>query len=266
MDLDYTTTFLEFRAQLKSFIFRLVTNHEDAEDIVQDTFIKVQQNIDSFKGDSSFKTWVFAIAVNLSKNHLNKSKRWLENSQDYGAMLHVKSPQHWSDFKAIFESTPDKTYEIREHIAYCFNCINKTLRIEQQVCLLLKEVYDFTVEEVMNITSLSEGKVKHALADARKDMMKIFDNRCAFVSKKGVCHQCTTLKGILNPEQNAHIEANRIRMVKDGQSTDKENLFDLRIDIVKAIDPMNSPNSLLNIFMLRNAEKWVQEGLEKKVL
>lgn len=55
-------------------------------------------------------------------------------------------------------------------------------------------------------------------------------------------------------------------MVKDGQSTDKENLFDLRIDIVKAIDPLNSPNSLLNIFMLRNAEKWVEEGLEKKVL
>jgi RNA polymerase sigma-70 factor (ECF subfamily) len=97
-------------------------------------------------------------------------------------------------------------------------------------------------------------------------MIKIFDNRCAFVSKKGVCHQCTTLKGILNPEQDAHIEANRIKMVKDGQSTDKEGLFDLRINIVRAVDPINSPNALLNIFMLRNAEKWVQEGLEKKVL
>jgi RNA polymerase sigma-70 factor (ECF subfamily) len=202
----------------------------------------------------------------LSKNHLGKQKRWLENAQDYGAMLHVHSPDHWVKFKSVFESTPDKNYEIKEHIVYCFNCINKTLELNQQVCLLLKEVYDFKVSEIMQITNLTEGIVKHAIADARKNMVRIFDNRCSFVNKNGVCHQCTTLKGNLNPKQNAHIEAMKIKMVKDGSNPDKEHLLNLRLELVKNIDPLNSPNSLMNSFMLESCENWVEKGIEKKVL
>ena len=186
---------MEFKPELQSFIFRLLTNKQDTEDIVQETYIKAHQNIDSFKGESSFKTWVFTIALNLSKNHLGKQKRWLENAQDYGANLHAVSHAHWTRMREVFAQTSDKTYEIKEHIAYCFNCINKTLETNQQVCLLLKEVYEFKVAEIMEITGLTEGVVKHALANARKNMIRIFNNRCSFVSKKGVCHQCSVLKG-----------------------------------------------------------------------
>jgi RNA polymerase sigma-70 factor (ECF subfamily) len=263
---DHIQDFLEFKPELQSFIFRLLTNRKDSEDIVQETYIRVHENIDSFKGDSSFKTWVFSIALNLSKNHLGKQKRWLENAQDYGAMLHVHSPQHWKTFIEVFETTPDKKYEIKEHIVYCFNCINKTLLIDQQLCLLLKDVYEFKVDEIIKITGLTEGKVKHAIADARKNMIRIFDNRCAFVNKKGVCHQCTTLKGNLNPKQNAHVEANEIKMVKEGNSPDKEHLLNLRIEMVKSINPLNTLNTKMNVFMLESCEQWVKEGIEKKIL
>ena len=244
----------------------MLTNREDAEDIVQETYIKVHKNIETFKGESSFKTWVFSIALNLSKNHLSKGKRWLENAQDYGAMLHAYSPEHWAKFQQVFESTPDKAYEVKEHIAYCFNCINKTLELNQQVCLLLKEVYEFKVLEIMQITNLTEGIVKHAVADARKNMVRIFDNRCAFVNKEGVCHQCTTLKGNLNPKQNAHVQSLKIKMVKEGNNPNKERLLNLRLELVKNIDPLSSPNTLVNTFMLESCENWVEEGIEKKVL
>ena len=118
-----------------------------------------------------------------------------------------------------------------------FNCINKTLLLKQQVCLLLKDVYYFKVSEIMQITNFTEGIVKHALADARKNMIRIFDDRCAFVNKKGVCHQCTALTGALNPKQNAHIKAQELKIVQEGNSTDKEYLLDLRLDLVKGIDP-----------------------------
>ncbi len=131
---DYVKEFLELKPALQSFIFRMLTNRQDTEDLLQDTYIKVHQNISSFKGESSFKTWVFAIALNLSKNQLSKKSRWLENAQDYGAMLHVHSPDHWTTFKSVFESTPYRNYEIKEHIVYCFNCISKTLDLNQQVC------------------------------------------------------------------------------------------------------------------------------------
>lgn len=259
-------SFLALKDELLSFIFRLLPQRQDAEDIVQETYIKVHESIDSFRGDASFKTWVFSIALNLAKNQLSKQKRWELNSQDYGAMLHMHSPEHWEKFREVFNATPNRIYEISEHIAYCLNCINKTLPLEQQVCLLLKEIYEFKIDEIVEITGLSLGKVKHAIADARKDMIHIFDARCSFISKEGHCDQCTALKGILNPEHDARIEANKITMVRKGDSPDREYLLNLRLELTRSIDPLNSPNTLMNTFMLESREKWVAEGKERNVL
>ncbi|HTF82413.1 MAG TPA: RNA polymerase sigma factor [Cytophagales bacterium] len=261
-----TETFLLHQHHLRSFLYRLLIDKQDTEDIVQETYIKAHQGIEGFKGDASLKTWIFTIAINLAKNHLHKKNRWLENAQDYGAMLHVKSKDHWDKFHEVFYTSPDRNYEIREHISYCFNCITKTLLIEQQVCLLLKEVYEFKVDEIMKITGLTEGKVKHALADARANMIRIFENRCAFVNKNGVCHQCTQLKGILNPEQDAHIKANEIKLVKKGLGGNHEYLLDLRIQLTKDIDPLSASNTVIHTYMLESCERWVEEGMEKKVL
>lgn len=258
--------FNDLSKELSSYIFRLVTNKELMEDIVHDTYIKVIENINSFKGNSTFKTWVFSIATNISKNILQKQNRWIVESQDYGAMLHVKSKDHWETFKQVFNSTPEQEYSVKEHLVYCFNCMNKTLQLEQQVCLLLKEVYDFKVSEIIEITSLTEGKVKHAIADARKTLSEIFDKRCAIVNQFGVCHQCSELTGALNPKQNTQESINRLKLTKAKHDKNKEKLLELRFEIVKSIDPLNSNNSIVTTYFLENAEKWVEEGKAKKLL
>lgn len=263
---DIDIQFETFRNQLLSYVFRLVANKEMAEDITHDTYIKVVDKIDSFKGNSSFKTWVFSIATNLAKNNLKTQKRWVENAQDYGAMLHVKSQEHWNSFQKVFETTPEQEYEVKEHLAYCFNCLNKTLPIEQEVCLLLNEVYDFKIQEIMEITELSEGKVKHAIANSRKKLTEIFSKRCAIVNQKGVCHQCSELTGILNPKQNVQEKINQLKLSKEKQTASNERLLDIRLEIVKSIDPLHSKNSLVTTYFLENLEKWVEEGKEKKVL
>lgn len=254
------------KKELLSFVFRLVTNKELAEDITQDTYLRVVEKIDSFRGNSSFKTWVFSIATNLAKNSLKRQQRWVENAQDYGAILHVKSQKHWEAFQEVFESTPEQEYEVNEHLVYCFNCLNKTLPIEQEICLLLKEVYDFKVQEIIEITGLSEGKVKHAIANARKKLTEIFSKRCAIVNQKGVCHQCSELTGILNPKQNIQEKINQLKLSKEKQTADHERLLDIRLEMVKSIDPLHSKNSIVTTYFLENLEKWVKEGKEKKVL
>jgi RNA polymerase sigma-70 factor, ECF subfamily len=263
---QYEIEFISFKNKLSSFVFRLITNRQDTEDIVQETYLKVFEKLDTFKNKSSFKTWVFTIALNTAKNHLEKQNRWKENSQDYGANLHSESPKHFEKLKTIFQTTHEQEYEIKEHINYCFNCINKTLLLKQQVCLLLKDVYSFKIAEIIQITGFTEGIVKHSLADARKNMIRIFDNRCTFVNKEGICHQCTTLTGELNPKQNAHIKAQELNLVKEGNSADKEYLLNLRLELVNEIDPLNAKNTIINTYMLENSESWVKEGNEKKVL
>ena len=181
-------------------------------------------------------------------------------------MLHVKSKKHWDTFQQVFASTPEQEYEVKEHLAYCFNCINKTLETEQQVCLLLKEVYEFKVHEIMQITELTEGKVKHAIANARKELVNIFGKRCAFVNKNGACHQCTELTGMLNPKQDIQIKANKLKLVQKQKTESQERLLDLRFELVRAVDPLNANNNLVTTYFLENSEKWVKEGIEKKVL
>ena len=66
----------EYSPELYNFILRIVSNTEDAQDILQDTFVRVWEKSHQFKGKSSVKTWIFRIAINLSYTHLKKRKRW----------------------------------------------------------------------------------------------------------------------------------------------------------------------------------------------
>jgi RNA polymerase sigma-70 factor (ECF subfamily) len=155
-------------------------------------------------------------------------------------------------------SSPDKNFQIKEHLDYCFTCVTKTLDLTQQVCLLLKEVYGFKQHEIEKITGLSEGKVKHGIVDARRNMIRIFKNRCALINKTGVCDQCSALKGRLNPDQDAQIEANKLKLSQAAETKDGERLLDLRLELVRSVDPINKPSSQIHIHFLENIPKWVK--------
>ena len=72
------------KGQLKSFLLRLTASVEDAEDIMQDTYIKAAEKIESFRAESSLKTWIFTIAANLAKDNLRAKRRWTEDVTDQG--------------------------------------------------------------------------------------------------------------------------------------------------------------------------------------
>ena len=255
----YLDEYLGFKDELKSFLFRMLTNRQDAEDILQETYLKIHDNIASFRGDSSFKTWVFTIALNLARNLLKKNTLWRVEDTDIARGLHEQDPQlAMQAMNVFFGSSPDKNFQIREHLDYCFTCITKTLDLTQQVCLLLKEVYGFKQDEIEKITGLSEGKVKHGIVDARKNMIRIFENRCALINKTGVCDQCSALKGRLNPQQDAQIEANKLKLAQAAETADGERLLDLRLELVRSVDPINHPSSQIHIHFLENIPKWVE--------
>jgi RNA polymerase sigma-70 factor (ECF subfamily) len=61
---------------LNNFILQMVSNVEDAQDILQDTFVRVWEKSHQFKSKSTVKTWIYRIAINLSYSHLKRRKRW----------------------------------------------------------------------------------------------------------------------------------------------------------------------------------------------
>lgn len=256
--MSFQDEFVGFQKELRSFVYRLITHRQETEDIVQDTYLKAFKNIESFKGQSSFKTWVFAIAINLAKDSLKARERWGEDWMELVKDAHIENKEIMDQKFEVHRNSEHGKFVIREHINYCFNCVSKTLLLTNQVCLLLKEVYNFKVQEIMLITGLTEGKVKHAIADARSDMNRIFEKRCALINKEGICHQCTGLNNIFNPEQNTQQELLKIKMVKERKKKNYNELLTLRIHLTKLLDPFEGEGFDLHNHLIENSPQWAK--------
>jgi RNA polymerase sigma-70 factor, ECF subfamily len=247
----FQTLFAEFQNQLKSYLYRLLTDRNDVDDLTHDTFIKAFSRISTFNQDSSLKTWVFKIATNLAYDHLRKLKRWPVDAQDRGADLAIGTEAVRQAFWVVHDTSNVGAYEMKEHIDFCFTCISKTLPIENQVALILKDIYDFQIKEICLILEKTDGVIKHLLNDARSIMTDIFEKRCALINKNGVCHQCSHINGIFNPKQDQQAELMKLELVKESKKFDRAELFKLRETLVKAIDPLHSSGTDLQDIIMR---------------
>lgn len=251
--------FAEFQPQLKSYLYRIVTDRNDADDLTHDTFVKAFDKISTFKGSSSLKTWVFTIATHLAYDHQKKYKRWTADAQDKSKALALSNRSVYDAINLVSYASGEGAYEMKEHIDFCFTCISKTLPIEQQVALILKDVYDFSVQDICLIIDKNLGVVKHLLVDARKVMTDIFDHRCALVNKNGVCNQCSELNGVHNPKQNQQEALMKLDLVKASKKFDREELYDLRIKLVRGIDPLRGKGADLQDIIMKCTRQAIGE-------
>lgn len=250
-DIDaFEQLYSDFHESLKSYLFRLTASRNDAEDLAHDAFIKAFSNINQFKGEASMKTWVFQIATNLAYNMLKRRKRWAPDVLERAKELVMGNEQLAGRLASLPATSPDAFYDIQEHIDTCFTCMGKTLPIENQIALILKDIYEFSLKEIMRILNKTEGTVKYLLQNARKTMTDIFDQRCSLISKEGVCHQCSELNGWFNPKQDQQEALMKVRMVKASKKYDREKLFSMRTALVKGIDPLRSSGFVMQEALL----------------
>ncbi len=253
-DIDaFQTLFAEFQNQLKSYLYRLTTDRNDAEDFTHDTFIKAFNKLSTFRGESTLKTWVFQIATNLAYNSLAHKKRWSVNVTEEAKKLVMSTKSLSDSIVSVHNHSPQAIFEIKEHIDTCFTCVSKNLPIEKQVALLLKDIYDFSIKEISMILERPEGSVKYLISEGRATLTDVFDSRCPLVNKQGVCHQCSELNGWFNPKQDQQEALNAIDMKRDSGKYNRNELYNLRAKLVKAIDPLRSKgNELQDILMKCN--------------
>ncbi len=260
---ELAVTFGQLRSQLTSYLLRITASVADAEDLVHDTYIKAAEKINTFKGQSSLKTWIFAIASNLAKDNLRAKQRWVEHVTDIAKEAALADAQFMREALHIHATSPQGQFEIREHIAFCFTCIAKSLPLEQQICLLLKEVYAFTLYEIAHITDTTEAMVKYYLHSARAKMIAVFDNRCALINKQGTCHQCSELNGLFNPKQQLQEALMKVEMARQAEKGGKEYLFDLRMKVVQGIDPFKSNAADLQLHHLAHNSRVMEKFIKK---
>ncbi|MFD1630453.1 RNA polymerase sigma factor [Pseudopedobacter beijingensis] len=128
-------------------IRRMVINHDDADDLVQDVFIKVWKNLDNFRQDSQLYTWLYRIATNECITFLNKKKDKLNVSYEEMA-------------EKLGDSLNDDNYFTGEEIQKKLQQAILTLPEKQRLVFNMKYYDDLKFQEISDILGTSVGALK----------------------------------------------------------------------------------------------------------
>lgn len=144
-------------------IRRLVQNHDDANDLLQNTFLKAWSSIENFRGEAKLSTWLYKIAINESLGFLEREKRRLKVSLDdpEAENIHSISADTSLDGNALSQ-------KLQDAIA--------TLPEKQRIVFNMKYFDDMKYEEMSEILGTSVGALKASYHIASKKIEQYFEN------------------------------------------------------------------------------------------
>ena len=155
-----------YQERIYATVYHMTSNHEDANDLVQETFIKAYRALKTFKGDSSFYTWVYRIAVNKTINFLKQRKNRTHmslNDVDYNA-------EHDPDLVALVsEKTPRRDLNLAE-LQDKLNAAMLKLSEHHRMVVTLHDIQGLSHEEIGTIMDCNVGTVRSRLFYARQQL------------------------------------------------------------------------------------------------
>ncbi len=155
-----------YHVRLMNFIYRTIGDRDRAEDLVQETFIRVYRHLHRFDQSKKFSTWVYTIAGNLAKNELrNRSRNPLVLFQTIKKNWDADHrPLEWEDNTY----RPDDLYRKR-HLREVIENAVAALPEHHRIVFVLREMQGRTYEEISEITGVNLGTVKSRLNRARNN-------------------------------------------------------------------------------------------------
>jgi RNA polymerase sigma-70 factor, ECF subfamily len=142
-----------YKNQLLNFIFRFLGNAEEAEDLVQETFLRVYRNKNAYQKIAKFSTWIYTIAGNLAKTELRKRKRrkfFSISDLGYEDKDYDISDEAFNPEKTVDGSLKEDV--IHKHI--------QALSPKFRQVILLRDVQELSYEEISQIVGIPLGTVK----------------------------------------------------------------------------------------------------------
>ena len=155
-----------YQERVYATVYHMTSNHEDANDLTQESFIKAYRALRSFKGDSSFYTWIYRIAINKTINFLKQRKNRIHlslNDLDLNA-------EHDPDLVALVsEKTPRRAMNLAE-LQEKLNTAMQKLSETHRLVVTLHDVQGLPHEEIGRIMDCNVGTVRSRLFYARQQL------------------------------------------------------------------------------------------------
>ena len=150
-----------YKEQLYYQIRRMVLSHEDADDLLQNTFIKAWNNLEYFRGEAKLSTWLYRIALNECLNFLNKQR----------AQKHLSIEESEANLLNQLESDP---YFDGDQTQLLFEKAIQTLPEKQRIIFHLKYFQDMKYNEISEIMGTSIGALNASYHHAVKKIEEFF--------------------------------------------------------------------------------------------
>jgi len=142
-----------------SLAMRLMCDQTEADDIVQESFIRVWKNIQRFDEKQKFSTWFYKIVTNLCLDRLRALKR---------SRSHFSSTEKDLDNPMPADSLNVERLSSNKDLADIIRSLTSNLPLKQKVVFTLRDLQDLSVEEVCEITGMGKASIKANLHHARK--------------------------------------------------------------------------------------------------
>jgi len=167
---------LKYQNRLYNVILKICANPDDALELTQDTFVKVIESIDGFQGRSSFYTWAFRIAVNLTLNYCRRHVKIAQKSMD--AEIEGPSGQGQqslrellSDKKAVDPADLAQQKELQE------TAIRSLMQLDddQRAVVVLRDLEGMNYAQIAEVLDVQLGTVRSRLSRARSHLRDILE-------------------------------------------------------------------------------------------
>ncbi len=157
---------VKYSPRLYGLVYNMTSNHEDANDLLQDVFAKAFRSIKGFRGKSSFYTWIHSIAVNMTINFLKKRGRRFQMSLD-DVDLNIQNDKDFIELTA--SSSPVREADLGE-LQQKLNESMLKLSPEHRAVVTMFDIQGMPHAEISRILGVSEGTVRSRLFYAHRQL------------------------------------------------------------------------------------------------
>ncbi len=205
LPLDFNDLVKRHSPRVFNLAFRITGNRQDAEDVVQETFLQVFKGLVGFRGDSEISTWIYRIALNASLKVKRKigDEASLDRLEERIEAMRDEVPdevRRWFSDPSQAMLAQALLSEINKG---CLHFMTFRLTDEQRVVYVMRVILDFSYAEIAEVLQVSENVVKARLHRAHAKLEKYFAARCQWLNPKDPGCSCRSRVGFalaLDPE------------------------------------------------------------------
>jgi RNA polymerase sigma-70 factor (TIGR02960 family) len=156
------------RRELHVHCYRMLGSFDEAEDLVQETYLRAWRHRESFSGGALMRAWLYRIATNACLDALRQSKRRVASMHSFAEVPWIQPyPDHLLDEIAPTEEQPDVKVVAKETIELSYLAVIQLLPPRQRAVLILRDVLDWSASEVASVLEMSVAAANSALQRAR---------------------------------------------------------------------------------------------------